>query len=456
VWLFLGIIVPESASAVDHPILYFFWGDGCPHCEKEKEFLEQLKEQYPALEMRWFEVWKHPENRKLADAMRQAYEVKPSSVPITFINRWTTTGYKSDELTGKEIKEQVLACLEGECVDAIEMAGPLQVTLDIRQQVTRNAPVGWELFPAVVSSPTTPQTDTTPQPEIPTQQPLSQQTDVTQSEHVTQSATEEPEPDNQNIIALPVPEWLQWVVKKKVMEIDITKTGLPVITMIIAGLDGFNPCAMWVLSFLLSLVIYAKSRGRIILIGGIFVAASGLIYLFFMIFWFNLLKLIGVITALRIIVALIALVMGIINCKDFFFFKKGISLTIPESAQPKLFKKMRTVVHTTAIPAAIMGTIVLAVTANFIELLCTAGFPLLYANILTMQKLSAFQYYLYLVFYNAVYVIPLAVIVGVFAWRMGGRKMSEKEGRILKLVGGILMLALGLILLFKHEILMFG
>jgi cytochrome c biogenesis protein CcdA len=73
-----------------------------------------------------------------------------------------------------------------------------------------------------------------------------------------------------------------------------------------------------------------------------------------------------------------------------------------------------------------------------------------------MQNLSTPQYYLYLVFYNVVYVIPLAVIVGAFAWKMGGRKMSEKEGRILKLVGGILMLALGIILLFKHELLMFG
>ena len=170
----------------------------------------------------------------------------------------------------------------------------------------------------------------------------------------------------------------------------------------------------------------------------------------------NLFMFVGYVKYLRIAVAVVAIVMGVINCKDFFFFKKGISLTISESAQPKLFQRMRNVLNASALPGMLVGTIILAVTANLIELLCTAGFPAIYTRVLTLQEIPVTQYYAYLVLYNLIYVIPLAVIVGIFAWKMGGRKLTEKEGRILKLVGGVLMLALGIILLVKPEILMFG
>jgi thiol-disulfide isomerase/thioredoxin len=438
IYLMIGIFPVKYAAASDHPILYFFWGDGCPHCEKEREFLKKLQAQYPELEMRWFETWTHPKFTELADAMRKAYRIQTSSVPITFIGKWTITGFTRDEETGKQIEEQVVACLQHGCIDSIKLIGPRIIAATIRDEVTRKKPVGWELYPATVP---------------PRQLNPSQTREIRQTENSTQQNTSpisgnSATTQERNNMAVSIPFIDQ--------KITVSQTGLPLFTVIIAGLDGLNPCAMWVLSFLLTLVVYAKSRSKILLIGGIFVIASGVIYFLFMAAWLNIFIIAGYVKYLRIAVALVAIIVGLINCKDFFFFKKGISLTIPESAQPRLFKKMRALVQTTAIPAIIVGTIVLAVTANLIELLCTAGFPAIYARILTLQKdLPVFQYYLYLVFYNVVYVIPLAVIVSVFAWKMGGRKLTEKEGRVLKLVGGVLMLVLGIILLVKPELLTF-
>ncbi len=429
------LLLPTSVDAqdilADHPILYLFWGDGCPHCEDEKKFLDKIQERHPELEMRYFEVWNVAENRAIAEAMRQAYEVTSSSVPMTFIGRWTVTGYAQDTTTGKQIERQIDTCLQRGCIDALTMLGPNQAVLDIREQIRQNALVNWER----ISPQAAPQAVVAPDES---------QTDSETSQAVAPQPTPTPIPDD--LVSLPL-----------FGDMKVSDIGLPLFTIIIGGLDGFNPCAMWVLSFLLTLVIYAKSRSKILLIGGIFVVASGVIYFMFMVAWLNIFMFVTYVTPLRVTVALIAIVMGLINCKDFFFFKKGVSLTIPESAQPKLFKKMRALVQTTALPAIILGTIVLAVTANLIELLCTAGFPAIYTRILTLQNdLSVVQYYLYLVFYNVVYVIPLAAIVGVFSWKMGGRKMSEKEGRVLKLIGGVLMLALGIILLVKPQILMFG
>ena len=104
-----------------------------------------------------------------------------------------------------------------------------------------------------------------------------------------------------------------------------TKISLPVFTVMIGLLDGFNPCAMWVLLFLLALLVYTQSRKKMFIVGGIFILTSGIVYYFFMAAWLNMFLLIGFTTALRIIVGLAAVFMGAVNIKDFFAFKKGIS-----------------------------------------------------------------------------------------------------------------------------------
>jgi len=238
--------------------------------------------------------------------------------------------------------------------------------------------------------------------------------------------------------------------------VDTTKISLPVFTFILGLLDGFNPCAMWVLTFLLTLLIYAKSRKKILIIGGIFVITSGIIYFIFMTAWLNFFLLVGYVDLMRILIASIAVIAGLINIKDFFWYKKGISLTIPDKFKPKLFAKMRVLVKEKALMPMIIGTVILAVFANMIELLCTAGFPAIFTRILTLQDYSPFTYYSYIAFYNIVYVIPLAVIVTVFAYTMGAHKFTEKQGRILKIIGGVLMFLLGLALLIKPELLSFG
>ena len=452
------LILLSSVSPVlagEHPILYFFWGDGCPHCEKAKEFLPKLQEKYPELEMRWFEVWKHKQFTLLADRMRKTFEIKTSSVPMFFLGDWNMIGYQDDETSGRQIEAQLVACIKGGCFDAITKLGPLQVGWLVEDEAKKGTPQQWELFPATIeprkdmdfqvegTEQTTSPSGATPAPEPGTQPEPELVRAVPTEAPVIQEAPADID-DDEGIIELPL-----------FGTVNVKKIGLPVFTLIIGGLDGFNPCAMWVLCFLLSLVIYARSRAKILVIGGIFVFASGFIYFLFMAAWLNLFMIVGYVKYMRITVAVVAIVMGLINCKDFFFFKKGVSLTIPESAQPKLFKRMRGVVNASAWPAMVLGTIFLAVTANLIELLCTAGFPAIYTRILTLNELSTAQYYIYLALYNIVYVIPLAVIVGIFGWKMGGRKLGEKEGRILKLVGGSLMLALGLVLLFKPQLLMF-
>jgi hypothetical protein len=219
------------------------------------------------------------------------------------------------------------------------------------------------------------------------------------------------------------------------------------VTVVIACMDSFNPCAFFVLLSLLGILTYARSRKKMLLVGGVFLLFSGLIYFLFMAAWLNLFLIIENVGVITLIAGIVSILIGAVNIKDFFAFKRGVSLSIPESAKPKLFDRMRRLVRSTSMLSVLAGTAVLAVAANSYELLCTAGFPMVYTRILTLNNLSPASYYLYLGLYNLIYVIPMAVIVGVVAFTAGKRKLSEWQGRVLKLISGAMMFALGIVLL---------
>ena len=219
----------------------------------------------------------------------------------------------------------------------------------------------------------------------------------------------------------------------------------------IAGLDAFNPCAFFVLMFLLSLMVHAQSRSRMLLIGAVFVMMSGLIYFVFMSAWLNVFLWVGELKIITLAAGLIAIVIALINIKDFFWYKQGVSLSIPESAKPGLYARTRNLVHAGSLGAMLVSTVLLAIAANSYELLCTAGFPMVYTRILTMEDLPSLVYYGYLAVYNLIYVIPLLAIVVVFSIKFGSRKLGEQEGRALKLVSGLMMLMLGIVLVAAPE-----
>jgi len=236
-------------------------------------------------------------------------------------------------------------------------------------------------------------------------------------------------------------------------EIDSGRYSLPVLTLVLAGLDSVNPCAFFVLLFLLSLLVHARSRTRILFIGGVFVLFSGLIYFVFMAAWLNLFLIVGRVRLVTGIAGAVAVVLATLNIKEYFWFGRGPSLSIPEHAKPGLFRRMRNLTGAEHPLPMVVATVALAIAANTYELLCTAGFPMVYTRALTLSELGPGQHYLYLALYNIIYVVPLACVVLVFAYTLGSRKLGEREGRVLKLASGLMMLGLGLVLLIAPALL---
>lgn len=234
--------------------------------------------------------------------------------------------------------------------------------------------------------------------------------------------------------------------------LSVANMGLPLFTLALGLLDGFNPCAMWVLLFLLSLLVHLRDRKRMALIAGTFVLVSGAVYYAFMAAWLNVFLLVGLSVALRLALGGIAIVIGAVNLKDFFLgFNRGVSLSIPDSAKPGIYARMRNVMNGGKIINSLLGVTLLAIVVNFIELLCTAGFPAIYTAVLAQQELTPAAHYGYLGLYILGYITDDTLMVAMAVTALSSNKLSENTGRWLKFISGAVMLALGAMLLLRPE-----
>jgi cytochrome c biogenesis protein CcdA len=232
-------------------------------------------------------------------------------------------------------------------------------------------------------------------------------------------------------------------------------SSLPLFTVFLGLVDGVNPCALWALMFLLTLLIQTVDRSRLLAVGTTFVLVSATVYLFFMVVWLHLFTLFGYLELITLIFAVAVIIIGLINLKELFLFKRGVSLMIPERVKPRLVRKMRGVANRANLFAALAGTVSLAFFVNLLEFGCTVGLPAVYTRVLSDQRIGTGMRYLYLSLYCAAYMVPLIAVVLVFMLTFRRYQIQERHGRVLKLISGALMLALGIILIADPELLVF-
>lgn len=228
--------------------------------------------------------------------------------------------------------------------------------------------------------------------------------------------------------------------------LSVRDLGLPVLTLVLGLLEGFNPCAMWVLLVLLSLLVNLRSRVQTAVIAGTLVVVSGLVYLAFMAAWLNVFLMIGWSRPTQLVLGGVAGVIGVINVKDFFAFGRGPSLNIPASAKPGVYAGLRRILDAENVVGALAGVVVLAVLVNTIELLGTAGLPAIYTQILALRPLPRWAYYGSLAFDNAASMLDDTLMAAIPVVTLGRRKLQDRGGRWLKLISGLVMLGLGIVL----------
>jgi glutaredoxin len=418
----------------------------CQHCRDAKRYLTRLAVRWRGIRIIYHDVDQEPGALRQMNELTRHHGITAPSFPVIYVCGRVVSGYRTDATTGRQIEDLLAKASAAKSPD-------MNVEPPPKPRGTNGAPSqrsvalrrAWLLLPARVAAivayiggwhfeaggvPAADQEVSLP-PDLPSDLP------------VEDGSTEEiytPPPEAPEGIELP---WIGYV--------RVRDLGLPAFTLLIGLIDGFNPCAMWVLVFLLSVLVNVKDRRKIAAIAGTFVIVSGLAYFAFMAAWLNVFLLVGIARPLQIALGVLAVLIGLINVKDFFAFKKGVTLSIPESVKPGIYARVRGIVTTDYLLLAIGLSVILAILVNIVELMCTAGLPAVYTQILSLQQLPPWKNYAYLGLYNVGYMFDDGLMVIVFVVTLSHRKMREAEGRWLKLISGGVVLMLGLAMLFRPD-----
>jgi len=525
--IFIGglfFISQKIFAANDQPLnIYFFWGNGCPHCAKEEVFLQNLEQKYKdSIKINAFEVWYNTDNQNLLMAVGKKLNANVNGVPFTVIGSNFVSGYYDDETTGTQIENYVKQCLNNKCND------PVAAIVSSKTSVIPTAIV--QISPMPSPTPAVPTSNLVTASPIKVYLFLSKGCPLCNAEknylesikeeypnleiefleiskkenlEIFKKTAEELNLDNPSIPLLVIGKnyvlgWKDEQVTGQLIESDIKcaiETGcpdivgnlissinlqtnsslpetlkipligevktknlsLPLLTLVLGGIDGFNPCAMWVLVFLISFLLGMKDRKRMWIYGITFLSISGIIYFLFMAAWLKLILFIGAIFWVRLAISLIAVGGGIYNLKEFFTEKNDATCNVADEKQKrKIVQKIKDIAKKDSFWLALGGIIILAASVNLVELVCSAGLPVVFTQVLAMSNLSKWQYFLYMFLYILIYMLDDIIVFIAAMLTLKVAAKTNKYTHYSHIIGGILMIIIGLLLIFKPAWLMFG
>lgn len=222
---------------------------------------------------------------------------------------------------------------------------------------------------------------------------------------------------------------------------------LPALAVILGVVDGFNPCAMWVLVYLISLIALLRDRKKVWLIVGSFVLASGVLYFLFMTAWLNAFLLIGFLKPVTVVIGLVALGGGIWQMREFVETKGAIVCEVTDAeSRKRTMTRIERIVSSPITLGTIAGIVVLAFAVNSIEFVCSAAVPAIYTHVLSLASLTTFQHYGYIFLYVLFFMIDDLIIFGSAAIAMTS-SLGERYSKYFRPVGAAILILLGVLLL---------
>lgn len=374
-------LVFVDAKEVD---VYLFYSETCYNCAELDKYLEEIKDEYPYMNIVKYEVTQDDENNKLMIDVKSKLKESDYHVPYTVIG---TTGIIGFNDTVKNYITNALTKYSEE--DYVDIVDVVKNNLDV--SYTINYPEGEYSVPILG-------------------------------------------------------------------KIDPKNVSLPLISVVIGLVDGFNPCAMWVLIFLISMLFNMKDKKRMWFLGITFLVTSALVYLVFMLAWLQVAIGLTQIVWVRYIISLIALIGAYININSYLkSLKKDDGCeVVDETKRKKIFARIKKFTTEKSLLLAMVGIIGLAASVNLIELACSSGLPLVYTQILALNDLSKLQYLIYILIYIFFFLIDDIIIFAIAMKTLEISGISTKYTKYSHLIGGIIMLIISLLMAFKPEWLMFN
>lgn len=409
------LLLPVSAKADEKVInIHLFYGNGCPHCAAEEEFLSDYLKDRTDVKLYKYEVWYDSNNQELlSKVQKEMGTTNKNGVPFTVIGKKTIVGY-ADGVTDEQIKDAINYYLNNDYRDyAGEITGKVKKT-EVKEDTTKDEN----------------------KTEDKKENKIEKADDTKDSDQTDENVT------------VPV-----------LGKINAKKVSLPILAVVLGFVDGFNPCAMWILIFLITMLFNMKDRKKMWILGLTFILTSGIVYLMFMLAWLNLATFISKIAFIRLLIAVIALVVGLINVYKYIdsLKKKDEGCDVVDKKdRKKIMEKIISITHEKKFIIALLGIMVLAASVNIIELMCSIGIPLLFTQILAMNNLSTLSYMIYMFIYIFFFLIDDIVIFVISMVTLKVTGLSTKYTKYSHLIGGIIMLIIGLLLIVKPELLMFN
>lgn len=241
-------------------------------------------------------------------------------------------------------------------------------------------------------------------------------------------------------------------------EFNAKTVSLPLLSMIMGAVDGFNPCAMWILIFLITMLFNMNNRKKMWILGLTFITTSGIVYLLFMISWLNLAMFLTKVSFIRLLISIFSIIFGMINIYRYFnALNKDIGCDITNQKQKsKIMERIKKIITEKKFILSFLGIIILAVFVNILELLCSLGLPVIFTQVLAINNLTTFQYSIYIFIYILFFLIDDILIFFIAMMTLNIKGISNKYTKYSHLIGGIIMLILGLLMVLKPEWLMFN
>lgn len=386
----LLLFIPFVVSADEKTLrVYLFHQESCPHCKKEIQYLEELKNEYSNLDVVTYEVSQNVMNYNFMNrVIDKTGIVTNGQVPFTIIGTDYYIGF--EDHVKKSIKDSIDKFLNDKnSIDVIAKVKNGEDVSNIKYNV---------------------------------------------------------DPKSTKVIPI-------------LGEIDAKKVSLPLVAIVIGAVDGFNPCAMWVLLFLIGMLFHMKDKKKMWILGITFLLTSAVMYLLIMAAWLKVALSFMTVVWLRIFIAIVALVAGLVNLNSYIKEKKrkddGCEI-VDEKKRKKMFTKIKKITSEKKFVLAIFGIIALAISVNLVELACSAGLPLIFTQILALNDLSTFEYMIYMLIYILFFLIDDIVVFVIAMLTLNIKGISSKYGKYSHLIGGIIMILIGILMIFKPEWLMFN
>lgn len=411
IFTFIFLLLPFSVNANEKVNVYLFYGDGCPHCSALEEYLDENYSNDKDVKVYKYEVWNDVTNQELWKKVEDVTGEEAKGVPYFVIGKEVMQGYSAGDVWEKKVDKAI------EEAKKINYNDNVGITLGVVEgKITKDDDISKSNY-----------------------DPDKKEADI--SDYYNNDS------DTNDDTELNIP---------LIGTISLKDMSIPVIAILIGLVDGFNPCAMWVLIFLITMLFDYPSKKKMWILGCTFLFTSAFIYFLFMISFLKVATFINSINVLKLLIAVFALVFGGFNIYRYFKTKDVGCDVVDKNKRRKIINRIKNILSSKSFAFAIGGIILLAISVNLIELLCSMGLPVMFTEILAYNNITGVKNILYIILYIIFFLIDDLIVFFIAMKTLKITAISNKYSKYSHLVGGLIMIAIGLLMILKPEWLMFN